>query len=50
MPIVKVAHPLAKVTHEVAIVIVAQKELETSMTDGLDPEQATELIVSRMLQ
>jgi Fe-S cluster assembly scaffold protein SufB len=50
VPIVKVTHPLAKVTHEAAIGAVDQKELETLMAHGLDPEHATELIVSGMLQ
>ncbi len=50
VPIVKVTHPLAKVTHEAAIGSVDQKELETLMAHGLNPEQATELIVSGMLQ
>jgi Fe-S cluster assembly scaffold protein SufB len=50
VPIVKVTHPLAKVTHEAAIGTVDRKELETLMAHGLNPEQATELIVSRMLQ
>jgi len=50
VPIVKVTHPLAKVTHEAAIGAVDQKELETLMAHGLDSEQATELIVSGMLQ
>lgn len=50
IPIVKVTHPLAKVTHEAAIGSVDQKELETLMAHGLNPEQATELIVSGMLQ
>jgi hypothetical protein len=50
IPIVQVTHPLAKVTHEAAIGTVDKKELETFMAHGLDPEQATELIVSGMLQ
>lgn len=50
IPIVNVTHPLAKVTHEAAIGSVDQKELETLMARGLDPERATELIVSGMLQ
>jgi Fe-S cluster assembly scaffold protein SufB len=50
VPIVKVTHPLAKITHEAAIGSVDQKELETLMAHGLDPEHATELIVSGMLQ
>lgn len=50
VPIVQVTHPEAKVTHEAAIGTVDKKELETLMAHGLDPEQATELIVSGMLQ
>ena len=50
IPIVEVTHPEAKVTHEAAIGTVDKKELETLMAHGLDPEQATELIVSGMLQ
>lgn len=50
IPIVQVTHPEAKVTHEAAIGTVDKKELETLMAHGLDPEQATELIVSGMLQ
>jgi Fe-S cluster assembly scaffold protein SufB len=50
IPIVLVTNPLAKVTHEAAIGTVDKKELETLMARGLDPEQATELIVSGMLQ
>ena len=50
VPIVKVTHPLAKVTHEAAIGSVDQKELETLLAHGLDPELAVELIVSGMLQ
>ncbi|MDH5575407.1 MAG: SufD family Fe-S cluster assembly protein, partial [Nitrospirota bacterium] len=50
IPIVQVTHPEAKVTHEASIGTVDKKELETLMAHGLDPEQATELIVSGMLQ
>ena len=50
IPIVEVTHSEAKVTHEAAIGTVDKKELETLMAHGLDPEQATELIVSGMLQ
>lgn len=50
VPIVQVTHPEAKVTHEASIGTVDKKELETLMAHGLDPEQATELIVSGMLQ
>lgn len=48
--IVKVMNPLAEVTHEAAIGSVEHKELETLMTHGLDPELASDLIVSGMLQ
>jgi uncharacterized protein len=50
IPIVQVTHPLAKVTHEAAIGTVDKKELETLMARGLDPDQASELIVSGILQ
>lgn len=50
VPIVQVTHSEAKVTHEASIGTVDKKELETLMAHGLDPEQATELIVSGMLQ
>lgn len=50
IPIVKVFHPGAKVTHEAAIGSVDKKELETLMARGLSPEQAVELIVSGMLR
>lgn len=48
-PIVKVSHPLAKVTHEAAIGSVDQQQLETLMAHGLSPEQAVNLIVSGLL-
>ncbi len=50
IPIVKVFHPGAKVTHEAAIGSVDKQELETLMARGLSPEQAVELIVSGMLR
>jgi len=50
IPIVKVFHPEAKVTHEAAIGSVDRKELETLMARGLSPEQAIELIVSGILR
>jgi len=50
VPIVKVSHSQAKVTHEAAIGSVDKKELETLMAHGLTPEQAVELIVSGILQ
>ena len=50
IPIVRVFHPEAKVTHEAAIGSVDKKELETLMARGLAPEQAVELIVSGILR
>ena len=50
IPIVRVFHPEAKVTHEAAIGSVNKKELETLMARGLAPEQAVELIVSGILR
>lgn len=50
IPIVRVFHPDAKVTHEAAIGSVDKKELETLMARGLSPEQAVELIVSGLLR
>lgn len=48
-PIVRVSHPLAKVTHEAAIGSVDHQQLETLMAHGLSPEQAVDLIVSGLL-
>jgi Fe-S cluster assembly scaffold protein SufB len=50
IPIVRVFHPEAKVTHEAAIGSVDKKELETLMARGLSPEQAVEMIVSGILR
>lgn len=50
IPIVRVFHPDAKVTHEAAIGSVDRQELETLMARGLTPEQAVELIVSGILR
>lgn len=50
IPIVRVFHPEAKVTHEAAIGSVDKQELETLMARGLAPEQAVELIVSGILR
>jgi Fe-S cluster assembly scaffold protein SufB len=49
IPIVKVTHPLAKVTHEAAIGSVDRKQLETLMARGLTPEQAVDVIVRGVL-
>ena len=50
IPIVRVFHPEAKVTHEAAIGSVNKKELDTLMARGLTPEQAVEVIVSGILR
>ncbi|HEU0069557.1 MAG TPA: SufD family Fe-S cluster assembly protein [Nitrospiraceae bacterium] len=50
IPIVRVFHPEAKVTHEAAIGSVDKKELETLMARGLSPEQAVEMIMSGILR
>ena len=50
IPVVKVCHPLAKITHEAAIGTIDSKQLETLIVHGLTPEQATDLIVLGMLR
>ena len=50
LPIVKVSHPLAKITHEAAIGTVDKKQMETLMAHGLTPEKAVDIIVSGMLR
>ena len=50
IPIVRVFHPEAKITHEAAIGSSDKKKLETLMARGLSPEQAVELIVSGILR
>ena len=50
IPIVRVTHPLAKVTHEAAIGSIDQKQLETLMAHGLTPEQAVETVVAGLLR
>lgn len=49
-PMIRVSHPLAKVTHEAAIGSVDHQQLETLMARGLDPEAAVDLIVSGLLR
>lgn len=49
-PIVNVAHPLAKVTHEAAVGTVDQRQLETLMAHGLTPEQAVDVIITGLLR
>jgi Fe-S cluster assembly scaffold protein SufB len=50
IPIVRVFHPEAKVTHEAAIGSVDKEALQTLMARGLAPEEAIELIVSGILR
>lgn len=48
-PVVRVTHPLAKVTHEAAIGSVDRQQMETLMARGLTPEEAVDRIVRGML-
>jgi hypothetical protein len=50
IPIVSVAHALAKVTHEAAIGSIDKKQLETLMAHGVTPEQAVDMVVTGMLR
>ena len=50
VPIVKVSHSLAKITHEAAIGTVDKKQMETLMAHGLTSEKAVDIIVSGMLR
>ncbi len=50
IPIVKVTHEFAKVTHEAAIGRVDKKQVETLMARGLEEEKAIDLVVSGMLR
>jgi Fe-S cluster assembly scaffold protein SufB len=50
VPIVRVRHPEAQVTHEAAIGTVDQTQLETLMAHGLTPDEAIELVISGLLR
>jgi Fe-S cluster assembly scaffold protein SufB len=50
VPVVRVSHPLAQVTHEAAIGTVDQTQLETLMAHGLTPDEAVELVISGLLR
>jgi Fe-S cluster assembly scaffold protein SufB len=50
VPIVKVTHPLAKVTHEAAIGSVDRRQMETLMAHGLTPDDAVDIIVNGVLR
>lgn len=49
VPLVKVTHPLAKVTHEASIGSVDKQQMETLMARGLDEDQAIDVIVKGLL-
>jgi Fe-S cluster assembly scaffold protein SufB len=49
-PIVRVNHPLAKVTHEAAVGTVDQRQLETLMAHGLDPDEAVDVVITGALR
>lgn len=50
VPIVNVTNPMAKVTHEAAIGTVDQRQMETLMAHGLNPDQAVDMIVKGILR
>lgn len=49
VPLVKVTHPLAKVTHEASIGSVDKQQMETLMARGLTEEEAIDVIVKGLL-
>ncbi|MFB6076168.1 MAG: SufD family Fe-S cluster assembly protein [Candidatus Aenigmatarchaeota archaeon] len=49
VPVVKVNHPKAHVTHEAAIGSVDKKQLETLMARGLSEDEGTDLIIKGLL-
>ena len=50
IPIVKVNHPKAHITHEASLGSVDSKQLQTLMARGLDEEKATDLIIQGLLR
>ncbi len=50
VPVVKVTHPEAKVTHEAAIGSVDRQQMETLMARGVPPDRAVEIIVEGILR
>ncbi|MCF8080607.1 MAG: SufD family Fe-S cluster assembly protein [Desulfobacterales bacterium] len=50
IPIVKVHHPKAHVTHEASIGSVDAKQLETLMSRGLTEDEATDLVIEGLLR
>jgi len=49
VPIIRVNHPEARVTHEASVGKINQKELETLMTRGLSEEEATDFIIKGVM-
>ena len=49
VPLVKVTHPLAKVTHEASIGSVDKQQMETLMARGLSENEAIDMIVKGLL-
>ncbi|MFO8078585.1 MAG: SufD family Fe-S cluster assembly protein [Thermoplasmatota archaeon] len=50
VPIVKVNHPKAHITHEASLGSVDSKQLQTLMARGLNEDDATDLIIQGLLQ
>ena len=50
VPIVKVNHPKAHITHEASLGSVDSKQLQTLMARGLDEDKATDLIIQGLLR
>jgi len=50
VPIIKVNHPEARITHEASVGKVNQKELETLMTRGLSEKEAIDFIIRGVIK
>ena len=50
IPIIKVNHPEARITHEASVGKVNQKELETLMTRGLSEKEAIDFIIRGVIK
>lgn len=50
IPVVRVHHPKAHVTHEASIGSVDAKQLETLMSRGLTEDEATDLVIEGLLR
>jgi hypothetical protein len=49
-PIVRISHPLARITHEAAVGTIDRDQLETLMAHGLTAEQAIDAVVTGILR